>query len=140
MSLKETYKQTRELLTHILADLEKSENGNKAASQRVRTGTVKLEKIAKLFRKESIAFEKKHREQKKSGKGARSSKSAPATTAKGAKGAAAAKTAPATKAKAPAAKAKPKEKAVHARTTVKPRELSAKRHPAKGTARTSHNH
>lgn len=61
MSLKDTYKHLRELVGHITADLEKSENGNKAASQRVRTGTVKLEKVAKLFRKESIASEKKNK-------------------------------------------------------------------------------
>ena len=35
MALKETYKHMRELLGHIVHDLEKSENGNKAASQRV---------------------------------------------------------------------------------------------------------
>ena len=59
MSIKDTYKHLKDLLAHITADLDKSENGNKAASQRVRTGTVKLEKIAKAFRKESIANEKK---------------------------------------------------------------------------------
>ena len=61
MSVKETYKNLRELLSNITSDLEKSENGNKAASQRVRTGTVRLEKLAKLFRKESISFEKKNK-------------------------------------------------------------------------------
>lgn len=68
MSLKETFKEMHDLLTHITADLQKSEKGNKAASQRVRTGTVKLEKVAKLFRKESIAFEKKNKGQKKPAK------------------------------------------------------------------------
>lgn len=58
MGLKETTKHMRDLLTHITHDLEKAENGNKAASQRVRTGTVKLEKVAKMFRKESIKTEK----------------------------------------------------------------------------------
>lgn len=61
MSLKDTYKHLNDLLCHICADLEKSEKGNKAASQRVRTGTVKLEKVAKLFRKESISSEKKNK-------------------------------------------------------------------------------
>ena len=56
MSLKDTYKHMKELLNHITLDLDKSENGNKAASQRVRTGTVKMEKIAKLFRKEVDCF------------------------------------------------------------------------------------
>ncbi len=47
----------RDLLADITQDLLKAEGGNKAASQRVRTGTVKLEKIAKLYRKESIRSE-----------------------------------------------------------------------------------
>lgn len=64
MSIKDTYKHLKELVAQITVDLEKSENGNKAASQRVRTGTVKLEKIAKLFRKESITHEKKSKGQK----------------------------------------------------------------------------
>lgn len=68
MSLKDTYKHLRDLLTNITSDLEKSENGNKAASQRVRTGTVKLEKVAKLYRKESIASEKKNKGVKKPAK------------------------------------------------------------------------
>ena len=46
------------LLSEITSDLEKSNKGNKAASQRVRTGTVKLEKVAKAYRKESILSEK----------------------------------------------------------------------------------
>ena len=71
MSLKDTYKHLKDLLAHITADLEKSENGNKAASQRVRTGTVKLEKIAKAFRKESISSEKKNKGVKKPAKAAR---------------------------------------------------------------------
>ena len=58
MALKDTIKHMRDLLHHISHDLEKSEGGNKAASQRVRTGTVKLEKIAKSYRKESIKSEK----------------------------------------------------------------------------------
>ena len=68
MSIKDTYKHLRELLSNITSDLEKSENGNKAASQRVRTGTVKLEKIAKMFRKESISTEKKTKGQKRPAK------------------------------------------------------------------------
>lgn len=58
MALKDTIKHMRELLHQITTDLLKSENGNKAASQRVRTGTVKLEKVGKLYRKESIKNEK----------------------------------------------------------------------------------
>lgn len=58
MALKETVKHLKELLTHLQTDLDKAEGGNKAASQRVRTGTVKLEKVAKRYRKESIGTEK----------------------------------------------------------------------------------
>lgn len=58
MSLKETTKGLKELLQQITHDLEKAEGGNKAASQRVRTGTVRLEKLAKGYRKESITSEK----------------------------------------------------------------------------------
>lgn len=68
MALNVTFKQMRDLLTEITSDLEKSEKGNKAASQRVRTGTVKLEKIAKLFRKESIKTEKATKGQKRPAK------------------------------------------------------------------------
>lgn len=58
MALKDTVKHLRDLLAQITTDLEKAEKGNKAASQRVRTSTVKLEKTAKLYRKESIRSEK----------------------------------------------------------------------------------
>lgn len=58
MALKETVNQLQDLLECVTKDLEKGVKGNKAASQRVRTGTVKLEKIAKLYRKQSVAFEK----------------------------------------------------------------------------------
>lgn len=106
MSLKDTFKNLRELLTNITTDLEKSENGNKAASQRVRTGTVKLEKLAKVFRKESIVNEKKTKGQKKSTKAPAAKKIASnAPTASSTKAKAPAPAAP-TKAKAPAAKAK----------------------------------
>ena len=49
-------------------DLQKAEGGNKAASQRVRTGTVRLEKVAKLYRKESIKTEKLTKGTKKTAK------------------------------------------------------------------------
>jgi Histone H1-like protein Hc1 len=58
MGLNETVKHMRELLAGISVDLEKAAGGNKAASQRVRTGTIRLEKIAKNYRKESINAEK----------------------------------------------------------------------------------
>jgi hypothetical protein len=68
MALKDTIKHLRDLLGHITTDLDKAEGGNKAASQRVRTGTVKLEKIAKVYRKESIKTEKGQKGSKKSEK------------------------------------------------------------------------
>lgn len=124
MSLKDTCKHLRELLCNITSDLEKSENGNKAASQRVRTGTVKLEKVAKLYRKESISSEKKNKGQKKPAakKAAAPKKAAP----KAKPGAHAAK------AKGAAVvKAKPKPKAAKASASVRPRQLSVKRASAK---------
>ncbi len=68
MGLNETTKRIREMLAAISVDIEKAANGNKAASQRVRTGTIRLEKTAKLYRKESIAAEKNGNWPKKSKK------------------------------------------------------------------------
>jgi DNA-binding protein H-NS len=59
MSLQSTVKQMHSLLEEIVVDLQKADHGNKAAAQRVRTGTVRLEKVAKVYRKESVADEKK---------------------------------------------------------------------------------
>lgn len=126
MSLKETYKHLKDLLTHIHADLDKSENGNKAASQRVRTGTVKLEKIAKLFRKESIQNEKKTKGQKKPAKTAAKKTASHSGASKASKGASKAKAA--SKSKSASVKAKPKAKAVH---HAKARHLSVKKATAK---------
>lgn len=87
MALKDTFKHLRDLINNISHDLQKAENGNKAASQRVRTSTVKLEKVAKLYRKESIKNEKATKGQKKSSKKAsapkKASKPAKAVKAKG---------------------------------------------------------
>jgi hypothetical protein len=58
MSLRDTMNHLNQLLSAVTKDLAKVCNGNKAAAQRVRTGTIKLEKVAKLFRKESVAAEK----------------------------------------------------------------------------------
>jgi len=102
MKLKETINEMRELLTQITQDLEKSDNGNKAASQRVRTGTVKLEKVAKQYRKTSIQDEK-HTKDEVSGsqKGASKEKANKAPASK-----AAPKAAPKAAAKKTAAKAR----------------------------------
>lgn len=70
MALQTTIKSMKQLLSGLSVDLEKADGGNKAASQRVRTGTVRLEKVAKLYRKESIQWEKNPaaRKRKASGK------------------------------------------------------------------------
>jgi hypothetical protein len=114
MALKDTYKHMRDLLSQITHDLEKADGGNKAASQRVRTGTVKLEKLAKLYRKESIKAEKATKGQKKPAK-----KSAAKPKAK----------APVAAPKQVKVKAKPKAKAHKA--VAKPRALSVRKPTAK---------
>lgn len=64
MGLKETVKTMHSLIENIVKDLKKAEKGNKAASQRVRTGSIKLAKISKVYRKESVTEEKKIKKQK----------------------------------------------------------------------------
>jgi hypothetical protein len=113
MALKETTKHLRDLLSHITHDLEKADGGNKAASQRVRTATVKLEKVAKLYRKESIKAEKG------------TSKTTARKTTSSKKTASKSKSRPV--AKASHSKAKPKAKAHRAN----PRAMSFKRPSAK---------
>jgi hypothetical protein len=54
MALKDTMKRMGELIEKLAHDLKKSATGNKAAAQRVRTGSIKLSKVAKTFRKESV--------------------------------------------------------------------------------------
>lgn len=83
MAIKETVKQIRDILSHLQADIEKAEGGNKAASQRVRTGTVKLEKIAKRYRKESIVSERTTKGSKKPAKKAAKAKASSAKSTKG---------------------------------------------------------
>jgi hypothetical protein len=51
--------QLSHLLANLSKDLLKVQKGNKAAAQRVRVGTIKLERVAKLFRKESLSAEKR---------------------------------------------------------------------------------
>ena len=97
MSLHDTVKEMRELLAAISVDLEKAANGNKAASQRVRTGTIRLEKSAKKYRKESIKAEKSPSAKK------------PAK-----------KAAPAKKAHAKVKAARPKAKAMHHSSAKRP--------------------
>ncbi len=68
MPLKETIQTMKMQLDEICRDLDKSLKGNKAAAQRVRTCTIKLAKIAKVYRKESIAVEKKEVKETKKAK------------------------------------------------------------------------
>jgi hypothetical protein len=58
MSLPETVSQMSELIAAVARDLVKVGRGNKSAAQRVRTGTIKLERAAKIFRRESVRAEK----------------------------------------------------------------------------------
>jgi DNA-binding protein H-NS len=58
MGLKETTQHLKKLLEEINHDLLKASDGNKTASQRVRTNSIKFAKIAKQYRKESVAAEK----------------------------------------------------------------------------------
>lgn len=58
MGFTQTSKSLNQMLNDIVKDLTKAERGNKAAAQRVRTGTVRLEKVAKKFRRESIVAQK----------------------------------------------------------------------------------
>jgi len=123
MALKETFKHMKNLLTNIVEDLEKADGGNKAASQRVRTGTVKLEKVAKQYRKESIQSEKttKGRTKKAAPKAAKAkAHKAPAHKASASKSA---------KPKAQAASGKTAAKSK--KTATKPRPMSFKRPTAK---------
>ncbi|WP_316356056.1 histone [Candidatus Neptunichlamydia sp. REUL1] len=60
MALKDTVKKMERMLMDLAVDLRKaSEKGNRAASQRVRTGTITFAKVAKQYRKESVSAEKK---------------------------------------------------------------------------------
>ncbi len=68
MSLRDTVNQLSELLENVAQDLVKATRGYKAAAQRVRTGTVKLEKLAKKYRKESVAVEKGEQSKRKTAK------------------------------------------------------------------------
>ncbi|MEL7431853.1 MAG: hypothetical protein AAGI90_04900 [Chlamydiota bacterium] len=61
MGLKDTSKELEMLLEMVTFDLEKAVKGNKAASQRVRTGTIQLEKLGKKYRQQSMSDEKKRK-------------------------------------------------------------------------------
>ncbi len=58
MAFHDTMHRMQLLLEQVTGDLNKVHRGNRSAAQRVRVGTISLEKIAKKFRKESVAAEK----------------------------------------------------------------------------------
>jgi hypothetical protein len=59
MGLKDTLSFLQMLLKTMEKDLEKVPKGNRTATQRARVSTLRFEKIAKKFRKESVVAEKK---------------------------------------------------------------------------------
>ncbi len=65
MVLKDTIHAIKDQLALLCEDLEKANNGNRTAAQRVRTGTIAFAKIAKAYRKESIVMEKKGAEKER---------------------------------------------------------------------------
>lgn len=65
MALNETMGKLEFLVTKLTQDLVKVAKGNRAAAQRVRVGTIDLEKVGKQFRKESVAAEKKPKKKPK---------------------------------------------------------------------------
>lgn len=65
MSLSETMGKLENILISVSKDLIKVARGNRAAAQRVRVGTIHLEKVGKQFRKESVAAERKPKKKAK---------------------------------------------------------------------------
>lgn len=65
MALNETVGKLENLLNSLVKDLMKVGRGNKSAAQRVRVGTLRLEKVGKQFRKESVNAEKSGKLRKK---------------------------------------------------------------------------
>lgn len=126
MALHGTVTSLKDMLSQITQDLHKAEGGNKAAAQRVRTMTVRLEKVAKNYRKESIASEKNTKEKKPAKKTA-AKKAAPAKKTTVAK-------APAKKTAHAKVKSKPEAKVT---AMARPRALSFKRPTAKLPTRKS---
>lgn len=68
MALTDTMGKLEDILTGLTKDLEKVARGNKSAAQRVRVGTIRLEKVGKQFRKESVHAEKSGKSRKKKAK------------------------------------------------------------------------
>ncbi|MBM3192201.1 MAG: hypothetical protein FJZ63_06100 [Chlamydiae bacterium] len=59
MAFLQTTDELVKLLEETLEDVPKMLKGNKTAAQRIRTKTVKIAKIAKVWRKESLEQERK---------------------------------------------------------------------------------
>mgnify|MGYP006281957197 CR=1 FL=1 len=125
MSLVQLTKHLAAHLEQIAKDLIKAEKGNRAAAQRVRTGTIKLEKIAKQYRKESVKTSKG-----KKRPAAKKAKKAPAR-----KKAATKKKAPARKKAAAKRKAPARKKAAAKRKAPARKKTSARRTPSRKKAR-----
>lgn len=120
MALKDTAKKMTDLLESIQQNLLKAEKGNKAAAQRVRTESIKLEKIAKVYCKESIKAEKMGlmKKSKAAAKKAKAAAKKPVRAAKTVAKKACTKRTCATKAKVkPTKKAAPKTKVKTAKKT-----------------------
>ena len=65
MSFLQTTEELTQLLETVLEDVPKMMKGNKTAAQRIRTKTVRIAKVAKLWRQESLDQEKKKVTRKK---------------------------------------------------------------------------
>lgn len=68
MALADTMGKLENIIAGLAKDLQKVAKGNKSAAQRVRVGTIRLEKVGKQFRKESVNAEKAGKSRKKKAK------------------------------------------------------------------------
>lgn len=65
MAFQKTTETLVELCEAVLHDIPKALKGNKSAGQRIRTGTIKIAKISKVWRKESLEQEQKQVKKRK---------------------------------------------------------------------------
>ncbi len=59
MALQDTLQRLQLLIEAVAKDLSKVSRGNRSAAQRVRVGTILLQKVGRLFRKESLHAERR---------------------------------------------------------------------------------
>ncbi len=59
MALQDTLHHLQLLIEAVAKDLKKVSRGNRSAAQRVRVGTISLQKVGRLFRKESLHAERR---------------------------------------------------------------------------------